>query len=74
MPNSTSQTRSLRFGPFEMDLRAGELLKAGSRIKLQEQPLQVLTILLENPGQVVTREALRQHLWPADTFVDFELA
>jgi TolB-like protein len=72
MPNSTSHARPLVFGPFELDLRAGELLKAGSRIKLQEQPLQVLTILLENPGQVVTREELRQRLWPADTYVDFE--
>lgn len=72
MPNSTSPTRPVRFGPFELDLRAGELLKAGVRIKLQDQPLQFLAILLENPGQVVTREELRRRLWPADTFVDFE--
>ena len=72
MPNSSSHARPLRFGPFELDLRAGELLKAGNRIKLQDQPLQVLALLLESPGQVVTREELRRRLWPVDTFVDFE--
>jgi TolB-like protein len=72
MPNSSPQARSLRFGPFELDLRSGELLKEGVRIKLQEQPLQVLAILLENPGEVVTRDDLRRRLWPAHTFVDFE--
>jgi TolB-like protein/Flp pilus assembly protein TadD len=55
-----------------LDLGTGELLKAGVRIKLQEQPLQFLAILLESAGQVVTREELRKRLWPADTFVDFE--
>ena len=55
-----------------MDLAAGELRKNGVRIRLQEQPFQVLAFLLERPGEVVTREELRQKLWPADTFVDFD--
>jgi TolB-like protein/DNA-binding winged helix-turn-helix (wHTH) protein/Flp pilus assembly protein TadD len=61
-----------RFGAFEIDPRAGELRKHGIRIKLQDQPFQVLVMLLERPGEVVTREELRQKLWPADTFVDFD--
>jgi TolB-like protein/DNA-binding winged helix-turn-helix (wHTH) protein/Tfp pilus assembly protein PilF len=61
-----------RFGPFRVDLRAGELLKNGRKIRLQEQPLQVLALLIERPGEVVTREQLRQKLWPEDTFVDFD--
>src|SRR5579862_3201973 len=63
---------SFRFGPFEVDSKSGELRKQGVRIKLQEQPLQILQMLLEHPGQVVTREELCQRLWPADTFVDFD--
>ena len=55
-----------------MDLRSGELHKHGIRLKLQDQPFQVLALLLEHPGDVVTREELRQKLWPADTFVDFD--
>jgi DNA-binding winged helix-turn-helix (wHTH) protein/tetratricopeptide (TPR) repeat protein len=62
----------LRFGVFEADLRAGELRKQGMRIKLQEQPFQVLTTLLRQPGEVVTREELRAQLWQTDTFVDFD--
>jgi TolB-like protein/DNA-binding winged helix-turn-helix (wHTH) protein len=62
----------VRFGTFEADLRAGELRKHGTKIKLQEQPFQVLQVLLEQPGQVVTREELQQKIWPADTFVDFD--
>jgi DNA-binding winged helix-turn-helix (wHTH) protein/tetratricopeptide (TPR) repeat protein len=61
-----------RFGTFEVDVRAGELRKQGVRLKLQEQPLRVLTILLQRPGEVVTREELRSQNWPADTFVDFD--
>ncbi len=60
------------FGAFEIDLRSGELRKHGLKIKIQEQPLQVLAMLLEHPGQTVTREELRKKLWPEDTFVDFE--
>jgi DNA-binding winged helix-turn-helix (wHTH) protein len=62
----------VRFGVFAADLAAGELRKNGARIRLQEQPFQVLAFLLERPGEVVTREELRQRLWPADTFVDFD--
>jgi TolB-like protein/DNA-binding winged helix-turn-helix (wHTH) protein/Flp pilus assembly protein TadD len=62
----------LRFGVFDLDLRAGELHKHGLRIRLQEQPLQVLAILIEHSGEVVTREELQKKLWPADTFVDFD--
>ncbi len=62
----------LRFGMFEVDVRAGELRKQGVRIKLQEQPFHVLTVLLQRPGEVVTREELRSQNWPADTFVDFD--
>src|SRR5712691_8309059 len=61
-----------RFGVFEVDVRAGELRKQGVRIKLQEQPFHVLAVLLERPGEVVTREELRNQNWPADTFVDFD--
>jgi eukaryotic-like serine/threonine-protein kinase len=66
------QTRGTRFGPYEVDLRSGEVHKHGIRLKLQDQPFQVLAILLEHPGEVVTRDELRQKLWPADTFVDFD--
>src|SRR5712671_5756906 len=62
----------LRFGVFELDLRAGELRKHGLRVRLQEQPFQVLAALLEHPGEVVTREEIQKKLWPADTFVDFD--
>jgi TolB-like protein/DNA-binding winged helix-turn-helix (wHTH) protein/Tfp pilus assembly protein PilF len=62
----------LRFGVFELDLRSGELRKHGLRVRLQEQPLCVLEMLLEHSGEVVTREELQQRLWPADTFVDFD--
>jgi cholera toxin transcriptional activator len=62
----------VRFGVFTADLAAGELRKNGVRIRLQEQPFQVLAYFLERPGQVVTREEFRQKLWPADTFVDFD--
>jgi len=61
----------LRFGIFEIDIRAGELRRSGVKLKLQEQPFQVLCALLEHPGEVVTREDLRSRLWPVDTFVDF---
>jgi len=60
------------FGVFELDLRAGELRKRGLRIRLQEQPFQVLAMLVEQPGEVITREQLQKKLWPADTFVDFD--
>ena len=72
MPPSNRKARLLRFGVFEVDLAAGELRKNGARIRLQEQPFQVLTALLQNAGQVVTRDHLREKIWPADTFVDFD--
>jgi len=65
-------TSKVQFGIFEADLRAGELLRNGSKVKLQEQPFQVLTVLLERAGEVVSREDLRTKLWPSDTFVDFD--
>jgi DNA-binding winged helix-turn-helix (wHTH) protein len=61
-----------RFGVFELDLSAGELRKSGVKLRLQEQPLQVLALLLERAGEVVTRDELREKLWPSDTFVDFD--
>src|SRR5215470_4412185 len=64
--------RTKGFGVFEVDLRAAELRKHGVRVKLQEQPFQILSLLLEHPGEVVTREELRGKLWPAHTFVDFD--
>jgi DNA-binding winged helix-turn-helix (wHTH) protein len=71
-PSSDKANRLLRFGVFELDPAAGELRKNGRRIRLQEQPFQVLVALLENAGKVVTREDLRQKIWPVDTFVDFD--
>src|SRR5215469_11865598 len=64
--------RSVCFGAFEFDPHSGELRKHGLRIKLQGQPIDLLAVLLEHPGEVVTREELQKRLWPADTFVDFE--
>jgi DNA-binding winged helix-turn-helix (wHTH) protein len=72
MPPSDREANVLRFSVFEADLAAGELRKNGVRIRLQEQPFQVLTALLQNAGQVVTRDELRERIWPADTFVDFD--
>jgi len=62
----------IRFGAFEVDLRGGEVRKHGFRIRLQDQPFHILQILLEHPGELVTREELQRQVWPADTFVDFE--
>jgi DNA-binding winged helix-turn-helix (wHTH) protein len=64
--------RMRRFGPFELDLATGELRKNGVRVRLQDQPLRILQALLETPGEMLTREQLRDRLWPSDTFVDFE--
>lgn len=72
MPWTPRSSSVVRFDAFEVDLRAAELYKAGRKIKLQVQPLHILAMLLEHPGEVVTREELRQRLWPADTFVDFD--
>src|ERR1043165_1824956 len=64
--------RPLRFESFELDTHSRELRKGRNRIRLQEQPFEILRLMLERPGEVVTREELRQRLWPAGTFVDFE--
>src|SRR5437879_12602047 len=69
---SGASRRIVRFAVFECDLGTGELRKLGLRIKLKGQPIDVLAMLLEHPGEVVTREELQKRLWPADTFVDFE--
>jgi DNA-binding winged helix-turn-helix (wHTH) protein len=65
-------TRVISFADFQVDLRAGELRHNGAKIKLQNQPLQILTMLLEHPGEIVTRDEMRARLWPAETFVDFD--
>src|SRR5215475_11764995 len=72
MPAIESPAEKIQFDVFEVDLRAGELLKDGRKVKLQEQPFRVLFLLLQRRGEVVTRDELRQDLWPADTFVDFD--
>jgi eukaryotic-like serine/threonine-protein kinase len=72
MQATESSLGTLRFGVFEVDVRAAELRKHGVRIKLQEQPFQILALLLKRPGELVTREELRLELWPAHTFVDFD--
>ena len=72
MPSDVPSTRVFRFGPFEADLNSCELRKHGVKLKLSEQPFQILAILLEKPGQIVTREELQTLLWHGDTFVDFD--
>ena len=74
MVQPATNPRIVQFGLFELDLDARELRKSGVRIKLQEQPFQILSMLLERPGTVVTREELQRKLWPGDTFVDFDLS
>src|SRR5215469_17491233 len=65
---------TIRFGPFEVDLRSGELRKSGIRVKLQDQPFKLLAILLERPGQVVPRNELQRRIWPDEKFGDFDHA
>lgn len=72
MPAPANLKRTYRFGLFEADLASGELLRQGIRVRLQDLPFRLLTILLERPGEVVSREELRQKLWPADTYVEFD--
>lgn len=69
---SSGNGHAIRFGVFEVDLQAGELRKHGLRIKLRDQPFQILSMLLARPGQVVSRDELQKQLWPNDTFVDFD--
>lgn len=72
MPAPQSNSKIASFGVFELDLAAGELRKNGRKIRLQEQPFQVLAMLIERAGEVVSRDELQQRLWPSDTFVDFD--
>ena len=72
MEAANPSRRIVSFGAFEADLPARELRKRGLKIRLQDQPFQVLTILLERPGELVTREELHRVLWPSDIFVDFD--
>src|SRR5437870_12472723 len=73
--NSTAhRPPKLRFGAFEVDVHSGELLKDGNKIRLQRQPFALLAMLLEHPGELVTRDELRQKIWPEETFVAFDLA
>src|SRR6185437_8042824 len=71
-PTSAAAPSTVHFGEFELDLRAGELRKRGLRIRLQEQPFQILIELLDRPGQVVLREEIRKKLWPDNTVVEFD--
>ncbi len=66
------EKQAVRFGPFRLDTQCGQLRKDGVGLKLQGQPIQILEILIEKPGQLVTREEIRQRLWTSDTFVDFD--
>jgi TolB-like protein/tetratricopeptide (TPR) repeat protein len=68
----STEARILKFGSFELDVRLRELRSGSTRVRLQEQPFEILRLMLERPGDVVTREELRKHLWPAGTYVDFE--
>src|SRR5712672_2635096 len=72
MGTPATSARIVRFGIFEVDLNALELRKNGLRLKLSEQPFQILVMLLERPGEIVTRDELRNRLWSGDTFVDFD--
>src|SRR5918996_2151792 len=68
----STDTRTIWFGSFELDIRLRELRTGSTRVRLQEQPFAILRLMLERPGDLVTREELRQRLWPSGTFVDFE--
>lgn len=72
MQDPAAPGRAIRFGSFELDVRSGELHKGPSRLKVPDQSIEILRALLEQPGELVTRERLRERLWPSDTFVDFE--
>jgi DNA-binding winged helix-turn-helix (wHTH) protein len=72
MSASARSNGTVRFGVFEVDVQARELRKRGMKVKLQQQPFELLLILLERPGEVVCREELRKRLWPADVYVDFD--
>jgi DNA-binding winged helix-turn-helix (wHTH) protein len=65
-------SQKVRFANFDIDLRSGDIRKNGRKVRLPDQPFRILLLLLERPGELVTREELRLKLWPADTFVDFD--
>ncbi len=72
MGTAAKPPRVIHFGEFELDAAAGELRLRGTKLKLQDQPLQILEILIQRPGEIIAREELRQRIWPSDTFVDFD--
>jgi DNA-binding winged helix-turn-helix (wHTH) protein len=72
MAQASAGKRCARFAVFEVDLESGELRKHGLKIKLQQKPFQILALLIERPGEVLTRDELQRQLWPTDVFVDFE--
>lgn len=72
MPEASSSQSHIRFGAYRVDLRTGELRKHGQKVRLAGRPFQILAMLLEQPGELLTRKELQSKLWPADTFVDFE--
>src|SRR5215212_3906976 len=72
MEDTIQGTTFVRFASFELDVRSRELRHGTSRVRLQDQPFEILRLMLERPGDVVTREELQQRLWPDGTFVDFE--
>src|SRR6202035_4309420 len=72
MPTTSPLTGIFQFGVFELDLNAGELHKSGVKVKLQDQPFRVLAVLVEHAGRVVTRDELRQKVWPSNVYVDFD--
>ena len=72
MPEASSSQSHIRFGAYRVDLRTGELRKHGQKVRLAGRPFQILAMLLEQPGELLTRQELQSKLWPADTFVDFE--
>ena len=72
MNSGSGNSTHFRFGVFQANIETGELLKKGARVKLQEQPFQLLSLLLENAGEIVSRESVRQRLWPGNTFVEFD--
>src|SRR6202035_3349898 len=73
-PPPRNGSRTVRFGAFEADLHSGEVRKSGNRVKLQDQPFKVLQILLERPGDLVSREELQTRIWPEETYGDFDHA
>ena len=72
MPSPSPRDLIVRFGPFEANLSTQELQKSGTRLRVANQSFQILALLLERPGQLVTRDELRQKLWPSDTFVEYD--